>query len=150
MPWKAFADKLLDLCEHHAEEIAEQWYKAVSANSRTPSYHSLPREACLPQVVSLYKNLKGAYFTDDPYQQVLKILERMQYAEAIHAKDVPLPEAIYVLIIMRRHIWLYAELQAMFNTAVEMQQAIESINRTLLLFDYAIHIVAQKYHEMAR
>ena len=74
----------------------------------------------------------------------------MQYAEAIYAKDVPLPEAIYALIIMRRHIWLYAELQAMFNTAVEMQQAIESINRTLLLFDYAIHIVAQKYHKMDR
>ncbi len=150
MPWKVFGDKLLDLCECHAEKIAEQWYKSVSTNSRTPSYHSLPKEACLPQVVFFYKNLKDLYFTTDSYQQVLKLLERIRYAEDAYARGIPLHEALYALIIMRRHIWLYAEVQATFNAASEMYQAVESINRTLLLFDYATYIVAQKYCEMTK
>jgi len=46
---------------------------------------------------------------------------------------------------MRRHIWLYAEFEALFTTSLEMHQQVESINRTLLLFDYATYIVAEEY-----
>jgi hypothetical protein len=47
-------DKLLDMCEHYAEKIAEQWYQAVSTNPRTPSYRSIPKETCLFQAAFLY------------------------------------------------------------------------------------------------
>ncbi len=142
-------DKLLDLCEHHAEKIAEQWYQAVSTNPRTSSYRSIPKETCLSQAAFLYKNLRSAYFSDNSFQQVRQLLDQLQHIEGLYAKGIPLPEAIYALVLMRRHIWLYSEFQVLCNTALDLQQEIESINRTLLLFDYATYILAQEYHEMA-
>ena len=49
------------------------------------------------------------------------------------------------MVLMRRHIWLYAEFQAIFVSAVEHQQAAESLNRTILMFDYAIYVITEKY-----
>ena len=121
MTYRAFADKLLDLCEHRGEEIAERWYKAVSENPRTPSYHSFPQKECISRAASVYRNLKQAFFAENPYQEVTELLERVHYVEDFYAKGIPLPEVIYGLIMMRRHIWLYAELQALFSTPIDIQ-----------------------------
>lgn len=146
---RTVSDRLLDLCEYRAEEISKRWYKDVRGNPRNPSYRSLPEERCIPQAVSLYKNLKQMYFAKNPYQEVLQFFERKRYAEVMYAEGVPLHEAIYALILMRRHIWLFAELHAVFSTAaIDLYQMVESVNRVVLLFDYAIYIVTQQYQEM--
>jgi len=49
---------------------------------------------------------------------------------------------------MRRHLWLYAEFQGTFVTALEKQQAVESLNRTILMFDYVSYQVIEKYQEL--
>jgi len=51
---------------------------------------------------------------------------------------------------MRRHIWLYAECQAIFTSTIERQVVVESLNRTILLFDYATHVITQKYQELMK
>ncbi len=146
--YRALADKLLDLAYLHAKEIAVRWHEALVANPRTPSYHSLPKERLVLQAVSFYKELKELYFVENSYQEVLRFLERTRYVEDMYGEGVPPHEAIYALTLMRRHMWLYAELQALFTTASDMFQAMESINRALLLFDYAQYIVVQKYHDL--
>ena len=143
-------DRLLDLGQRRNKEIAEQWYKAISTSPRTPSCHKLPREWCLKQAESLYKELKDLYFCNSPYETVCQHLDNMGYAEYNYARGVPLNEAIYALILMRRHLWLYADMQAMYNTANDLFQVVESLNRTILLFDYAIYIVSQRYYEIKR
>lgn len=143
---KIFADKLLDFTHRNAEEIAKQWCKSVRINPRTPSYHSLPEDKCFPQAVSCYKNLRQMYFSEKPHEEVWMYFT--QYAEARHAEGIPLHESIYALIMIRRHIWLSAEFHALFVSAVDLHQAVECINRVVLLFDYAIYILAQRYHEM--
>jgi hypothetical protein len=148
MEHRALADKLLFLAERHSSNIAKRWYESVSTNPRTISYHSIDREKLVHRAQSFYRNLKKLFFAENPYQEVLQFLERMSHVEDTIADGIPLPEALYALVMMRRHIWLYAEMQALFNTALEMYQAVQSINRTLLIFDYAMHIVAQKYGEM--
>ncbi len=51
--------------------------------------------------------------------------------------------------LMRRHIWLFSDLHAVYSdTAMEMHQALESVNRVVLLFDYIIYILAQLHHEL--
>ena len=37
----AFADKLLEVSERHADKIADQWCKAVKANPHTPWFQSM-------------------------------------------------------------------------------------------------------------
>jgi len=146
--YRAFADKLLDLTERHAEEIARQWCKSVRTNPRTASYHSLPEEESYSRAVSWYRNIRRVYLSENPYQEMLEYFTK--YAEATYAEGIPLHECVYALVIMRRHIWLFAELHALFISSVDLHQATESINRVVLLFDYAIFIVTQKYEEMTK
>jgi len=147
MEQRVMADKLLDLSQNHGKTIAEQWYKAVTTNPRTSSFRKVPKDKLIAQAEAFFANLKQLYFSENPYREVQQFLERVGYVEYTYSLHIPLHENIYALIMMRRHIWLYAETQAMFNTSLDMWQAVESINRTLLLFDYTICILAQKYAE---
>lgn len=142
------ADRLLDLAERHAEDIAKRWLRAVKVNPRTPSYHAIPEEKLLPQGASFYRNLKRMYLSEKPYRDVW--LYFTKFAEDRHAEGVPLREAIYALIMLRRHLWLYAEFQALFMSAMEMHQAVDSINRVILIFDYGMYILVEKSNEFTR
>ena len=149
MTQKALADRLMDLCDQNAEQIAEQWYKSLITNPRTHTFRSNPKESCIRHAVFLFKNLRRMYFADNPYEDVIHILDATGYAEEQYGRSIPLAEAIYALILVRRHIWLYAESSALFNTASDMYPALQSTNRILLLFDYAIYMVIQKYEKMS-
>jgi hypothetical protein len=143
---KAYATKLIDLTETKAEDMARQWAADVRKNHRTPSYHGLPNDKLIDQAVSFYKNFRQMFFTESPYNAASAFFTG--YAEECYRGKIPLQEALYALILMRRHIWLYAEFQATFITAVEQQQSAESLNRTILMFDYATYQITEKYQEL--
>jgi hypothetical protein len=151
MPAEALIDKLLDLSKLRAGEIAELWYKAVCANPRTKSYSGLDKDVIIRQTASFYRNLKQLFFSDNPYDEVRRFLDTTRYADYAYEHSIPLCEAVYALIIMRRYIWLYADNQSiLYNSPLEVYQTLESVNRTILLFDYAIYIVTLQYDEMAK
>lgn len=147
---QALADKLLRLAKHRSKEIAEHWYTSVSKNPRTPSFHFLPKETCVSMAELLYRELDTSYFSDNPQEAVLQLLDKTQFVKYVYAKNVPLPEAIYALIMMRRHIWLDAEQQAIFLTPFDITQSSDCINRVVLLFDYVIYNFSLSYHEMSK
>jgi hypothetical protein len=147
---KALTDRLMDLCSQNTEKIGEQWYKSVITNPRTPSYRSISKESCMRHAIFIYKNLRRMYFADNPYQEVKRVLDATGYAEDQYSRRIPVAEAIYALILIRRHVWLYAESAALFNTAADMYPTLQSNNRVLLLFDYAIYIVTERYEKLAK
>jgi len=51
---------------------------------------------------------------------------------------------------MRRHIWLYAEFQAVFSSGIDQRQALDTLGRTILLFDYAVYEVTKEYQELMK
>jgi hypothetical protein len=150
MTQKALSDRLMDLCNQHADEIAEQWLQSILKNSHTSTFVCNPQESCLRHASFIYKNLRRMYFAENPYKEVLIIMDATGYAEEQYSRRVPLSEAVYALIMMRRYVWLYAETSDLFNTTSDMYLVLQSTNRILLLFDYAVYIVIEKYEKMAR
>ena len=150
MAQKALSDRLMDLCSQHAEDIAEQWLESIIKNSHTSSFICNSKESCLRHATFMYKNLRRMYFADNPYKEVLSIMDATGYAEEQYSRRVPLSEAVYALIMMRRYVWLYAETSDLFNTTSDMYMVLQSTNRILLLFDYAVYIVIDKYEKMAK
>lgn len=144
----AHATKLIELTERNAEKIAKQWLKDVRANPRTPSYQTLSDERALEHAKEFYSHFRQLFFTDKPFQEAKKFFSK--YADERFAEGIPMHEALYALILMRRHIWLYAEFQAVFITAVEQHQAVESLTRTILMFDYATYVLAERYEELMK
>ncbi|MBN1830213.1 MAG: hypothetical protein JW884_13865 [Deltaproteobacteria bacterium] len=146
--YRSVGDKLIDVTKRHAVEISEQWCQAVQKNPRTPSYHSMETDRCVIYAMEFYRNIGLMYFSEKPYEEIHQFFRK--YAENQFNDGIPLEEAIYALIMIRRHIWLNAELQAVFITALDQHQAVEGINRTIRIFDQAIYIVIQHYEHLRR
>jgi hypothetical protein len=146
---KSMVDKLMDMCETHAHSIADQWYQALSTNARTTACLSIPKEVCLKHAANFYKSISDMYQAEDCFKAVEQNLEMNGFVDVFFARSVPLEQVQYALILLRRHIWIYADRQMLFNpSAMDMHLAVDSINRILLVFDYATFIVTRTYREM--
>jgi hypothetical protein len=143
-----YGTKLIDLIERSPNEIAKQWCRDVKMNARTPAFHGLADDLLIPIATEFYGNFREMFVTDHPFEAARKIFSK--YAEERYEQGIPIQEAMYALVLMRRHIWLYAEFQAIFVSAVEHRQAAESLNRTILMFDYAIYVITEKYQFLIR
>jgi hypothetical protein len=135
--------KLLDVTEQNAEEIAEHWAMEVQKNKRTTHYQNIKKEKLIIYAVDFYGNLRKLLASDNRVEITQEYFKK--YAEKCHEIGLPLQEAIYGLILMRRHMWLYADFQAIFIDALEHNQAIDSIMRIMLMMDYAVYEITQYY-----
>ena len=145
---RSHATKLIEITEKHAEAIARQWYNNIKMNPKTPYYHTMPEMKAIQQAMNFYSKVGKLFLSDNPFEDAHLLFAKL--AEDSYMARIPLPQAIYALTLMRRHMWLYAEFQATFMTAVEHHHAAESLNRTILMFDYATYVLALKYDELLR
>jgi hypothetical protein len=144
----AYADKLLNFAEQHATDIAKQWHKALITSSRTVAYRKVREFKLVNQGELFYKNLKKLYFEPDMYEMVSAYFTK--WGEEQFYENIPLDEAVYALIMLRRQLWLYAEFHTLFQSALDQFQAADGINRTVLLTDYGIIAVIRKYKELSK
>ncbi len=143
-----YATKLIEVTEQNAEKIARQWLKDVRVNPKTPAYHHFSDEKALSHAMQFYHNFRALFLSDKPFDAAKKFFTK--YADERYSEGIPLHETIFALVLMRRHIWLYAEFQALFVTAVEHHQAAESLTRTILMFDYAMYVISERYEELMK
>ena len=106
----------------------------------------LKRHQLQLQGLGFYRLFRQMSLAEVPYEEAKSF--SWKYAEEFYQEKIPLNEALYALILMRRHLWLYAEFQGIFVTALEKQQAVESLNRTILMFDYVSYQVTEKYQDL--
>lgn len=144
----AYADKLLNFTEQHAQEIAKQWVKALMSNPKTAAYKKVREFKLVNQGESFYKNLKRMYFEQNTYDVATAYFSK--FAEEQFYENIPLDEAVYALILLRRQMWLFAEFQVLFTSALDQYQASDGINRTVLLTDYGTIAMIRKYNELKK
>ena len=137
--------KLLDVLEANIEEISRNWIAEVKKNKRTVHYHDISDDKLTVQVVKFYSQLRNMLVSPNRNEKVQEFF--MHYARACYESGIPVHESIYALNLMRRHMWLYADFQAVFTNALEHHQAIDSIMRIMLLIDYAIYEITQYYQD---
>jgi hypothetical protein len=144
----AYADKLLNFTEQHATEISKQWAKALQSNPKTASYRKVREFKLVTQGESFYKNLKKLYFEKQARDMATVYFSK--FAEEQFYENIPLDEAVYALMMLRRQMWLFAEFQVLFTSALDQYQASDSINRTVLLTDYGIIAIVNKYRDLKK
>ena len=144
----ALADKLLNFAEQHAKDIAKEWYKALISNARTQSYRKVREYKMLNEGENFYKNLKKLYFEQNVYDVATAYFSK--FAEEQFYENIPLEEAVYAVMLLRRQMWLFAEFQVLFTSALDQYQASDGINRTVLLTDYGIIAIVRKYNELKK
>ncbi len=140
---EVLAVRLFRFADLHADQIAREWWRSVTTNPRTASYRDVPEREILPHAVAFYKHLKKWYDSERLYDDLTVYAN--SYADEMRGRGIPLCEAVYALVMMRRQMWLSAEFQELFTNEVGLYQAIESANRAVLITDYLSYIIASRY-----
>jgi hypothetical protein len=143
---KTYATKYIELAERHAEDMAKRWAKDVRSNHKTPSYKHLDEQRIISQCIRFYEHFSKMFVDEKISNDVLSYFK--SYAEDSYAMRVPMDEALYALALMRRHIWLYAEFQTIFSSGIDQRQAVDTLTRTILLFDYAAYEITKEYQTL--
>ena len=52
---------------------------------------------------------------------------------------------VNALILARRHLWLFVDTHTDFSRAIDLYQALEMVNRVILVFDRAIYYAILGY-----
>lgn len=145
---KTYAIKYVHLAEKHAEKMAKRWAVDVQNNVRTKTYKELNEEKIIFQGVIFYQNFSKMFADDKIGEDTLNYFRL--YAQECFEMNIPIDEAVYALILLRRHIWLYAEFQTIFSLGIDHRQALDTLSRTILLFDYATYEVSKEYQELIK
>jgi hypothetical protein len=145
---KTYAFKYLELAEKHVDNIAARWLKDVKSNARTPAYKNLDEKQIVYHCMEFYHEFSKMFVYEKITDEAVNYFRK--YALECFSMGVPAKQAVYALILMRRHIWLYAEFQMIFNSGLARQEAIDTLNRTILLFDYAAYEVTREYQELTK
>lgn len=146
--YQAYADKLFKFTEQHATEIGQQWAKALQSNPRTAAYRKVREFKLANQGEVFFKNLGKIFFDQKTYDVATAYFTK--FAEDQFYENIPLDEAIYAVIMLRRQMWLFAEFQVLFTSALDQYQAADSINRTVLITDYGIIAIIKKYADLTK
>lgn len=145
---KPYAAKYLELIQYHAEKMAKRWASDVRSNLKTPFYRFLDEQKIVSQCIRFYQYFSKMFVDEKLSKDSLTYFKT--YARECYDMGIPMDEAIYGLILMRRHIWLYAEFQTIFFTGIDQMQAVDTLSRTILLFDYAVHDITKEYQELMK
>lgn len=145
---KTYAIKYVELAEQHAEKMAKRWAMDVQNNTKTKTYKEIEDQRIINMGVKFYQNFSKMFADDKVSDNAFKYFRT--YAEESYAMGIPMDEAVYALILLRRHIWLYAEFQTIFSSGIDQRQALDTLSRTILLFDYAVYEVTKSYQELMK
>ena len=145
---KTYAIKYVELAEQHAEKMAKRWTMDVQNNVRTKKYKELPEDRVIFQGLKFYQNFGKMFVEEKISDNSIKFFKN--YAQESFAMGIPMDEAVYALILLRRHVWLYAEFQTIFSSGIDQRQALDTLSRTILLFDYAVYEVTKEYQALMR
>ncbi len=139
------SQRLVDLIERNADELAKRWLRDVQKHKGTPTYHSYNPTLLHQRAFSVYSQL-GKWLSKDTTREDIA-----KYYLALGSKrrkeGFALSELVQALIITRRHVWLKVLEDGFLNTALDMHQALDLENHVVLFFDRAIYFAVHGYED---
>ncbi len=138
--------RLVQLIENHAEELTRGLLDDLKSNSRTPAYHSLPRQELRHRIYNVYRHL-GRWLgekTDEMIQATYSELGRRRCQEGIPANEV-----VYALILTKYHLRDYIRTSGLVDSAVDLYQEQQLQRSVGQFFDKAIYYTVRGYEQTA-
>jgi len=136
--------KLIKIIQEHSSNLAHQWYEKVQQSPTTPTYQTFDEKALMERVQNVYANLER-WLEEEPSQ-----VER--YFTDLGAErsqeGFKLSETLSALFIAKRILWEYVMSQGLLDTALDLYQALDLVNRVRLFFDNAAYYIAVGYENV--
>ncbi|MFH0917174.1 MAG: acetate uptake transporter [bacterium] len=127
----------------HGEEIASMWLQALRRSPQTPSY-GVVSDTELVDASEFALTQVDEYFSGRPSESDIgEFFHRLGATRA--AQGLPLPELISAILLLKREIWMSARTHGVWESAMDLQRAVD-LNRELgRFFDRAVYYSAAGY-----
>jgi hypothetical protein len=93
--------RLIELIETHADGLTKDALNDIATNSRTRSFHLVPRDELEARVFATYHNL--GKWIGDPRDDAVRADYEIWGAKRFR-EGIPLSEIVYVLILIKHHL----------------------------------------------
>lgn len=129
--------------QDHGEEIASMWLHDLRHSAQTPSYGVVSDEE-LVNASEFALTQVDEYFSGKPSDSDTgEFFHRLGATRA--AQGLPLPELISAILLLKREIWMSARTHGVWESAMDLQRAVD-LNRELgRFFDRAVYYSAAGY-----
>jgi uncharacterized protein len=128
---------------NYGEEIATLWLQDLRVSPQTPSYGVVSDEELVSASEFALQQVEE-YFSGKPSQaDVGLFFHRLGATRA--AQGLPLPELISAILFLKREIWMSARQHGIWESAADLQRAVD-LNRELgRFFDRAVYYASAGY-----
>jgi uncharacterized protein len=129
--------------QNYGEEIANLWLDSLRRSPQTPSY-GVVSDAELINASEFALTQVDEYFTGKPSESDIgEFFYQLGATRA--AQGLPLPELISAILLLKREIWISARTHGVWESAVDLQKAVD-LNRELgRFFDRAVYYSTAGY-----
>jgi hypothetical protein len=138
--------RLMDLIEHHADELVDQALADLSTNPRTPSFRGKDKESTRERMHDVVRNLSSWLATQDEARIEGTFGE---YGRRRRLDGTPLEEIVYAMIIAKERLWSFVERNDVTDSPLELDQERELIESIGRFFDRAMYHTVRGYQHAA-
>lgn len=129
--------------QEYGEEIANMWLQALRVSPQTPSYGVVSDEELVGASEFALQQVQE-YFSGKPSEaDIGAFFHRLGATRA--AQGLPLPELVSAILLLKREIWMTARTHGVWESAMDLQRAVD-LNRELgRFFDRAVYYATAGY-----
>jgi succinate-acetate transporter protein len=129
--------------QDHGEEIASMWLQDLRQSAQTASYNVVSDEE-LVTASEFALSQVDEHFSGRPAEgDIAAFFHKLGATRA--AQGLPLPELISAILLLKREIWMTARTHGVWESAMDLQRAVD-LNRELgRFFDRAVYHAAAGY-----
>jgi hypothetical protein len=137
--------KLVALIEEHADELTGRMVAQVRQDDRTAAYSRFDDDELGERARMVYANL-GRWLGEASEAQVEE--EYFRIGRVRCTEEIPLSQVVMALLLTRRNLWHFVELQG-WDTIFDLRQQLDLELQVVRFFDRAIHHAVRGYETEA-
>jgi hypothetical protein len=138
--------KLVMLIQDNAVEITKRLCKDLLNRDEVRSYHRLNQDVVYERAYGVYSRLDLWLKGNKTHTAEIKNYFFKQGEMRFH-EGIPLHEEVMVLMLIKRHLWLFILETHSLDSTYELQQELRFNNRVVLFFDRVIFYVTTGYQQ---
>jgi hypothetical protein len=137
------SDRLVEMIERSADELARKWLEDVRKRPETPTYHTFDPDVLFQRVKLVYSKL-GQWISRETTEEEIAAYY-VALGDRRRKEGFALSEVVWALVTTRRRIWLKVLSEGFLDTSLELNQALELNNRVVQYFDKAGYYLCVGY-----
>ncbi len=138
-------DKIVTLIEDHADELTALWVRTVRESPRVAAYQRFGDEDLGERARLVYANL-GKWL--ELSSEGLVEEEYFRLGKLRCSERIPLSQVVWALLLTRRNLWQFVELQG-WETIFDLRQQLDLEILVVRFFDRAILHAVRGYESEA-